>query len=522
MNRLATLAATVLVFAPLPVRAAESQWGGSPSRNNVSTATNLPERWDVGTLDERTREWSPQGTSNVRWVARLGTHSYGSPLVVDGKVLCATNNGAGYLPQFPPKLDLGCLVCCGQADGGFLWQYSAKKLGRNAVDFAEQGICCVPLVEDGRVWLVTNRCEVVCLELTPAGQSHEPRVLWSFDMIGRLGVVPHNMSSCSVTAAGDLLLVVTANGVDDVRHDHVVAPRAPSFLALEKRSGKLVWADNSPGSNILHGQWGSPAYAVLDGVPQAVFPGGDGWLYSFRAARTADGKPELLWKFDCNPKTSVWRMEGGTRGTLVATPVIDGGHIYIATGDDPELGDGPGHLWCIDPRGRGDVSPELAADKQGRPLPPRRLQAADPAAGDVVRANPHSAAVWHYQGTTVEGQDDAPPPLHHTLGMAVIHDGLLVLADLSGVVHCLDAKTGKLHWTCDLLSRVWGTPLVADGKIFIGDEDGEVAVLAAAPALKVLAKNKVGRPVFSTPTAVGHTLYIATERHLLAIEKTEK
>ena len=38
---------------------------------------------------------------------------------------------------------------------------------------------------------------------------------------------------------------------------------------IDRIGGKLVWADNSPGGNILHGQWSSPAFAVLGGVPQA-------------------------------------------------------------------------------------------------------------------------------------------------------------------------------------------------------------------------------------------------------------
>ena len=43
---------------------------------------------------------------------------------------------------------------------------------------------------------------------------------------------------------------------------------------------------------------------VIGGVPQVIFGGGDGWLYSFRGEATTDGKAELLWKFDCNPKES--------------------------------------------------------------------------------------------------------------------------------------------------------------------------------------------------------------------------
>ena len=112
---------------------------------------------------------------------------------------------------------------------------------------------------------------------------NEPDVVWRFDMIKELGVTPYSMSSCSVTAVGDLLLVNTSNGAD-CPHKRVPSPKAPSFIALDKLTGKLLWADNSPGNNILDGQWSSPAAAVLGGVPQAIFAGGDGWIYSFRDA----------------------------------------------------------------------------------------------------------------------------------------------------------------------------------------------------------------------------------------------
>ena len=84
---------------------------------------------------------------------------------------------------------------------------------------------------------------------------------------------------------------------------------------------------------------------TFDGVPQALFAGGDGILYSFRADQGKDGKPELLWKFDCNPKTSKWIIGGeGTRNNLIATPVVYDGLVYIAVGQDPEHGEGEGMI----------------------------------------------------------------------------------------------------------------------------------------------------------------------------------
>jgi len=255
-------------------------------------------------------------------------------------------------------------------------------------------------------------------------------------------------------------------------------------------------------------------------MPQAIFPGADGWIYSFLAEKTEDGKPKLLWKFDCNPKRSVWEGGGmGERSNIIATPVVHDGLVYIATGQDPEHGEGQGHLWCIDPTRRGDVSPELVLDQDGKPVPPRRTEAIDESAGEVLQANPNSAAVWHYTGhdANEDGRFDFEETMHRTIGMVAVKDGLLVIADMSGLVHCLDAKTGRLHWTYDTLAAVWGSPLVVDGKIFIGDEDGEMCVFELSPEQNLLAENYMGASIYSSAVAVDNVLYVATRTHLIAI-----
>jgi outer membrane protein assembly factor BamB len=506
------------------------QWGGSPSRNNTPEAENLPAEWDLGKFDYRTGQWLGGSTKNIQWVARLGSESYGSPVIAGGKVFSATNNDAGYVKRYPASVDLGCLLAFDRSDGRFLWQHSVEKLSTRMLDYPKQGICCTPLVEGDRLWVVTNRGQVVCLDTEgfrdgqndgpfqsePSEAPDESDVIWTFDMMGRLGSVQHQMACCSVTSAGRLLLASTSNGVD-AEDRQVAAPRAPSFIALDKQTGELVWADSSPGENILDGQWGSPAFAVLGGLAQAIFPGGDGWLYSFLAEPADQGKPKLLWKFDCNPKTSDW--ERGDRNFLIATPVIDDGRVYLATGRDPEEGEGQGDLWCIDPTKRGDVSAELVVDRQGNPVPPRRTQAVDAEAGETVRPNPSSAALWHYRGHDAngDGQHDFEETMHRALGMVAVKDGLLVIGDFAGLVHCLDAKTGRLLWTHDMLAAIWGSPLVADGKIYLGDEDGDLAVFELAPKRNLLAENSMENSVYSAPVVAHNVLYISTRSHLVAI-----
>jgi outer membrane protein assembly factor BamB len=524
-----------------------NQWGGSPLRNNTPDGRNIPTAWQIGDFDYRTGKWDSSGAENIKWVARLGSQTYGNPVVAGGRVFVGTNNSGGWLKRYPPEHDLGCLLAFDTKDGKFLWQHSSEKLPTGRVhDWPLQGVCSAVLVEGDRLWYVTNRGEVRCLDTEgfyddendgPYTQEEvvakdEADVVWVFDMMSELGVSQHNMASCSLTSAGELLFVCTSNGVD-VEHNYIPAPQAASFLVINKRTKDVLWTDASPGLNILHGQWSSPAYGVLGDVAQVIFGGGDGWLYSFAPEGDGQGRAKLLWKFDANPKTSFYSLNRATRNHIIGTPVIYKGLVYVAVGEDPEHGEGVGHLWCIDPTKRGDVSPELAFNSADpdTPIAPKRLQAVVPEEGDFARANPNSAAVWHYSEVdrNSDGKVDFEETMHRTVGSVAIKDDILYIADFSGLFHCLDAKTGKPHWTYDMLSAAWGSPLVVDGKVYVGDEDGDVAIFRHSADPKVAMKEEggelvpyygeinMGNSVYSTPIVAGNVLYIANRTHLFAI-----
>ncbi len=299
------------------------QWAGSYHRNNVTDEPGIPTSWDV-----------TKGV-NIRWSLALGSETYGNPIVANGKLYVGTNNGAGYIKRYPNTVDLGVLLCVDEKTGKLLWQHSSEKLPTGRVhDWPNQGICSAPLIDGERLWYVTSRGEVVCLDTegfydnendgpvtdektiaNPLTEENklEADVIWRLNMMKDLGVSQHNMCSCSVTCAGNLLFVNTSNGVDE-GHVNLPANKAPSFICVNRDTGKVVWTDNSPGENVLHGQWSSPAYGVLGGVAQAIFGGGDGWVYSF-AAEGKDGKADLLWKFDCNPKDSQYVLGGSATRT---------------------------------------------------------------------------------------------------------------------------------------------------------------------------------------------------------------
>ncbi len=232
-----------------------------------------------------------------------------------------------------------------------------------------------------------------------------------------------------------------------------------------------------------------------------------------------------MWKFDTNPKESLYLVGSrGTRNYRVATPIFYDGYIYIGNGQSPEHGEGIGHLYCIDPTKRGDVSPALAVDAQGQPLAPRTIRAVDVKQGEKAIPNPNSAVVWHYSAAPPDGkgQPKFESTFHRSVGSVAIANDLLFVADFSGVLHCLDAKKSVngqpvVHWTHDLLAACWSTPLIADGKVFIGDEDGDVAIFKLSSQKTMLAEHNLGKPIYSTPAFANNTLFLATRNRLLAI-----
>jgi outer membrane protein assembly factor BamB len=370
-------------------------------------------------------------------------------------------------------------------------------------------------VEGNRVYLVTNRCEVICLDIDgmangndgpfkdeaqyTAGPGNPPievadtdaDIIWVFNMIDECGVFPHNITSSAVLIAGDRIWASTSNGVD-YGHVETPAPFAPCLIQLDKHTGALLGEEASGLSQrILHGNWTSPAYLKTDELELCIFGGPDGRCYAFEKQPVLDEEEGLSllqerWRFDCNPPG--YREKDGKPikytdrkgpSEVLGTPVVYQGRVYVSIGQDPEHGEGIGNLVCIDPSGSGDIT--------------------------------GSGEVWSYS------------KIHRSLSTMAIHDDLLFTADYSGFVYCLDAKTGEEYWIHDTMGHIWGSPLVADGRVFIGNEDGYLTILPASKDLSTMKPVEINMqaPVYSSPIAANKTLYIATHSHLFAFAAGE-
>jgi len=298
-----------------------------------------------------------------------------------------------------------------------------------------------------------------------------------------------------------------------------MAPDAPSLICMDRDTGKVLWTDNAPKGNILHGQWSSPAFAEIGGTKQVIFGAGDGYVYSFDAAGE-NGKAKLLWKFDCNPKESYYQHGGsGTRAYIIGTPVVYDNKVFVGIGEDPEYGDANGHLWCIDATKRGDVSPTLVTNAASRSAESIRMQAFDPDAGDKESPNPNSAEVWHYVG---EDPSEFETTMHRTIGSVVIKDGLLFVSDFSGLFHCLDVKTGKAHWTEDMFSGSWGSPTIAQDRVYIANSDGDILIFKLSKEKDLMDTMSIEMGTCTSPVVANNRPYMAGRSRIFAFEEGAK
>lgn len=459
-------------------------FGGSPSRNMVSNEKGLPTEWN----------WEPR--QNVKWSVEIVGHEgedevYSSPAISGGRVFIGLNNSKPLDPEV--KGVRGILACFSAADGSFLWQAVHEKLfpaddkKADAVDSPKIGICSTPCVVGDRVYYVSNRAELVCADAQgfldgendgpvkdeKSARKQDADFVWVLDMRKDLGVAPHQGSAASPVVVGDLVFVVTGHGRDHATRK-VENPKAPSFIAVDAKTGKVVWQDNSPGDRIVTGQWGSPAYGLVDKEAQVVFPGGDRWLYGFEAAT---GK--LLWKFDCGAHEKV-SPEGKpeTENQLVATPVFVDERVYISFGEHHDVGgaDVPGCCRVIDARKRGDIT------KTGE--------------------------IWRIDGANFE----------RSIANVAVVGSLVFAVEKAGYLNCIDKHSGRIIWRHDFLTAVKGSPLVADKKVYVRLDGGEVVVFAADKKYKVVARNK-GLPDTGDGqlVAANGVLYLAGKTRLYAL-----
>jgi len=502
MNRRTVLlrglvAGAIGLVAGLAHAADQPQWGEQHSRNMVSGETGLPSSFD------------PETGLNIKWTAPLGDNAYSSPIVAAGKVFVGASNRTPRDPRH--EGDRAVLLCLDEADGSLCWQLVVPRLeGDKYLDWPEIGMCSPPTVEGDRVYTMTNRCEVVCLDINGQADGNggpyqdegqhmaltgEPAmevtaidadIIWLVDLQQAVGMYPHDSAHCSILLDGDVLYLNTCNGVDNT-HEVIRKPDAPSLIAMSKETGQVLAQDGERiGPRIFHSTWSSPALANVNGQKQIVFGGGDGVCYAFEALQSApaDQPVETLkrvWRFDCDPtspKEDVHQyLKNQNEGPSIfeSMPVVVGDRAYLTVGGDIWWGKRQSWLKCIDVTQSGDIT--------------------------------ETGELWSYSMPT------------HCCSTPSVANGLVFVADCAGMLHCVDAATGALCWTHDLGREVWASTLVADGKVYVGTRGRDFWILAAEKEKRELASVRFGAPIAATATAANGVLYVASLEHLYAIQQ---
>ena len=524
------------------------RWGGTAQTNMVSTETGLPDLQPPAG-EAATRLSAPESPF-VKWNVRLGGTTWGNPTATGGRVFVGT---AG------PDRKGGVVKCFDAGTGTLRWQmispirifdtplrpqtYDKYSHWDYLVATHAQthgwGICSSTTVEGDRGYVLTQRGEVICLDLNgladgnqgpftdearykggdegPAAKidSTDADILWIFDLWTEVMTRPADTFSNAALIHGDLLYISTCNGIERWPHWHGKParppnPDAPNLVVLDKRTGRLVATDaETIGQRMLHGQWSPPSLGEVDAKTLVFYGGGDGWCYAFEALTEVPQKPVKLrkvWSYDCNP------------------PEYQGiGVENYSLGDKDVVRDAPGDLEAVakdrathlDDEGRLLSMSEIIGSPvfhQGRVYvtigrDPRHgpgrgaLHCIDAAgAGDVSE----TGRVWCYQ------------EIDRSLSTPSVVGGLVYTADLTGRLHCLDADTGQCYWTHAAGQETWGSTLVADGKAYLVTRRSFL-VFAAGKEKKLLATVRMGGEC--SPIAADGVLYVVLRGSLYALHQ---
>ena len=271
--------------------------------------------------------------------------------------------------------------------------------------------------------------------------------------VGRLDVGAYDLPEYEWGTASSPIIY---NGLVIVQADQ---QKGSFLLALRLDTGAVVWKtmrDELP-------SWGTPTVYV-----------------SRRPGRT----PELVTNganfirgYDPATGTELWRL-GGSSKITAPTPVFTDDFILVASGRRDEK-----PIFVIRPGARGDIT--LAAGQAS-----------------------NASVVWFKRGRGPY----MPTP--------VVYDNRVYVLGNDGILDAYDLATGTEIYRERIPHHGSGfsaSPVVADGKMYLSSEDGDMFVVTAGTSFKVVSTNAMGEPLMATPALAGGTMYVRGQHHLFAI-----
>jgi outer membrane protein assembly factor BamB len=262
--------------------------------------------------------------------------------------------------------------------------------------------------------------------------------------------------------------------------------------------GKVIWRSTEHKYNPVHGNGGSP---ILAG-DKLVYSCDGGDKQFVVALNTSDGK--TAWKTP-RKTTGVKKFAFSTpllidvkgqpqiispaANCIVAYDPTNGNEIWRASYDG----------YSVIPRpvyGHGMIFLSSGYDR------PSALAIRVDGTGDVTKT--------HIAWTLPKG---AP----HTPSMLLVGDELYMVSD-RGIATCVDAKTGKVHWSERVGENYSASPFYADGKVYFQSEEGLTTVVQAGTTFKQLATSDLKERTFASYAVADGAIYLRTETKLYRIQ----
>ena len=353
-----------------------------------------------------------------------------------------------------------------------------------------------PIIWGNRIFLNVAEKEDLSLWCVDRAQG---AVLWKKHLAdGNFKIGKQNMSSPSPVTDGAVVYAMTGNGI----------VKAFDF------AGKELWArdiQKDYGRFGLNWGYGSSPLLFEDAL----------YIQVLHGMKTHD--PSYLLRLDKKSGKTVWRVERPTEAVhespdSYTTPVLlrYGGKVEIVvsggdcvTGHDPATGKeiwrGNGFNVQKNPNYRVIASPVVSDGVIYTPTRVRPLQA--------FRAGGHGDITETHRLWAFQNGPDVPTPVTDGTYFYTVND--------RGIAWCLDAKTGKEIWGPQRLHKATysASPVLADGKIYITDEDGVTTVFKAGPKFELVAENNLDDYTLSSVAISGGQLFIRTAQHLYCIGK---
>jgi outer membrane protein assembly factor BamB len=385
-------------------------------------------------------------TKDILWRIPSGGHS--TPVISNGRLYAINLSGKGVTEQEQ-------VYALDAATGKELWHYRFNCFHTD-VPNSRVGWASVAVdPETGNVYANGVQGLVLCLD-------RDGKLVWSVSTTELFGRVTGYGGRTYTPIIDEDRVIVAFNNSGLGSH----APGAHRFLALDKKTGEIVWW-STPGGRPEDPTYSNPVVAVIGGQRLIVAGNADGNLYAVKA-RTGE---------------KVWGFTASKRG-LNASPVVDGYRVFITHSEENLDSTLMGRVICIDGRGHGDVT--------------------------------KTHELWRVDG--IDAGFASP----------LLHSGRLYVMSNSGVLHCFDAASGKRFWQF-VAGRIGkGSPVWADGKIYLTTANGTFVILEdkgdsceKIDAMDFNTGGEGGVEIFSSPALSDGRIAFCTTTEMICFGKRD-